>query len=292
MPEAPRARIVPAPIGRIHFATVIAVVAVVAWGLAFDAARAQDQLPSQVLYLPLPTDPDPESGRTPVSAGIHAFELPDGRRAQWIRVQWWTRRSKMHAVRLSIDYAGIESREQFRYGGGRAEAQYAARFDGVWPGVLATDLAVTAPIGDATLHPLSAKAPALRGRLRVRPVAVGATRLWVGVWGRLVSPPGDDDVRAAPLEDFPSGYGIDAALGWRSASWGTALVARQAYGDLPRETTLTAQLDRTVTADLALRLGGGLSIGPRGARLFDQFVAAALVWRPVTARPTDREDRR
>ncbi len=258
--------------------------------LAQDDADAPP-LPRQVLYLPFGLDPDPATGMRPVSIAFRALELPDARRAQWIRLGWWVRLTGSSAARVSVDYVGLESTDRFRYGGGRADVQWAQRLGGLLFAPSALDLAVTIPTGDASLHPLSAKAPALRARLRVSPFAVGGVRWWFGGFVRMVSPPGED-VREDPLSAFPSGRGLEVAARGRWGAWTVTGSARHPLDGLPESTSFFLEADWSWSEDLALRLGGLFDVGPRSGRSLDHGWTLGLVWRPAPRTTGDeREDR-
>lgn len=243
-------------------------------------ALAQDPLPRQMLYLPIPLCPDPQSGRTEASLGFHEFELPDGRRAQIARVNWWIPLGTHQFARVGVDYAGLESEDLFRYGGGRMEIQWTTQYESAWPAPFGLDLALTVPVGDATLHPLSAKAPALRGRLRSRLVTMGPVHVWVGLWSRVVSPP-SNDVREAPRGAFPSGAGLDAVVRVQGGGWGFESAVRRPYvGGVPLETTLHATITRHFSDALAVRVGAATSIEIDVQRLMDHMASVALVWTP------------
>lgn len=255
-----------------------------------DPVTAQDavDLPQQVLFLPLGTGVDPEDRGAPVSLTFRDIELPDARRAQWIRLSWWVRLTPRQSVELALDYVGLESRELMRYGGGRAEVQWSARPGALFTRPIGIDAALVLPTGDASLHPLSAKFPAVRGRLRAALLDFGSLKLWTGAWGQLVSPP-SRDVRQDPLASFPSGWGVDAALEARAGGWRLAASARRPFADLPEAFSFALDVDRFFTPELALRLGGMLDIGPRLERSLDHGWTAGLVWRPeVDVEPEGR----
>jgi hypothetical protein len=258
-------------------------------------AFAQDdgdepRLPRQVLYLPLGLDPDPATGMRPVGITFRELELPDARRAQWIRLGWWVRLTGSSAARVSVDYVGLESTDRFLYGGGRADVQWAQRLGGLLVAPSALDLAVTIPTGDASLHPLSAKAPALRARLRVSPLAVGGVRWWLGGFVRMVSPPAED-VREDPLSAFPSGRGLEVAARGRWGAFVVTASARHPLDGLPESTSFFLEADWSWSEALALRVGGLVDVGPRRERSLDHGWTLGLVWRPAP-RPTgdDRDD--
>ena len=268
--------------------------AILVLGAAVPVAAQDDasprMLPRQVLYLPLGLDPDPASGERPVSIDYRDLELPDARRAQWIRLGWWVRLTGSSAARVSLDYVGLESADRFRYGGGRADVQWTQRLGGLLFVPTALDLAVTVPTGDASLHPLSAKAPAMRVRLRVSPIAVGGLRWWFGGYARRVSPP-SEDVREDPLSAFPSGSGLEVAVKGRWGDFGLIASARHPVDGLPESTSFLLETEWSWSEELGVRIGGLLDVGPRDARSLDHAWSLGLVWRPAPrSTGDDRED--
>lgn len=247
-----------------------------------------------MLYLPLPVAPDRAAARTEASIGLAEFELPDARRAQIVRLEGWIPVQSNQFTRLSMDYVGLESEDLFRYGGGRLEVQWSAHYEDAWPAALGLDLALTVPVGDASLHPLSAKAPALRARLRGRVAGGSQWYVWVGAWSRTVSPP-ENSVREAPRGVFPSASGFDLAVRLRGAGWGfDGAVRTPVFGGAPSETTVDLALRRHLTEALAAELGGAVSLGPEDDRMFDHMASLSLIWTPkLRARDhTDDRDRR
>jgi len=274
--------------------TLVAVACLVAtvFGPSVPAARAAAALPTQVFYLPMPLGPDPESDRVPVSVGMHEIEFPDARRGQIVRLDVWIPISRTQNTRLSMDYVGLEGQDRFRYGGGRLEAQFSQHFEGAWPTTMGLDVALTVPVGDPSLHPLSAKATALRFRLRGRVLGDDLFAVWLGGWGRLVSPP-EVGVREAPRSGFPSAGGIDLHLGLRAAGWGVTAHGRHSLlGGAPEETTVRITLERDVTEHLAVRAGAGTSIAAQAARLADHLWSLELVWRPRVQHAPQADERR
>lgn len=261
--------------------------------LTLVAAPARAALPTQFFRLPLPLAPEPGSARLPASASFFEIEFPDARRGQIVRLDAWFPVGSMHAVRVAVDYVGLESEDTFRYGGGPLEVQYSAGYDEPWPLPTGIDLALVVPVGDASLHPLSAKPTALRGRVRSRVVAAEGLQVWTGFYADLVSPP-TNSVREAPRDGFPSGSGLDLAMRGRFGGWVVDAVGRHPlFGAAARETTIHIGVERSVSPSLAVRAVGVTSIGPSRARLVDHAWGVSLVWRPEVRRVgADPDDRR
>lgn len=254
-------------------------------------AFAAGALPTQVFYLPMPLAPEPGSGRVPVSLEFHEIEFPDARRGQIVRFEAWIPLSATRSTRLAMDYVGLESEELFRYGGGKLEAQYSQHLEDAWPTTMGLDLALTVPVGDPSLHPLSAKATALRLRLRGRIFGNESMSLWLGGFGRLVSPP-EVGVREAPRSGFPSAGGLDLHFGLRTGGWGFTAHGRHPFvGGASEETTVRITVERDVTEHLAVRAGAGTSLAPITARLADHMWSLAVVWRPRVPRGPAPDDR-
>lgn len=176
------------------------------------STRAAPQTaPQQMLYFTMPLDPLDTEGPTPLRVTASWLELPDLRHGQILRLSWWTRVAPSHAARFALDYVGLERGEDFQYGGGRATFGWTSRLGGVQKRSLAIDLDGNLPTGDPELHPLSARAPMARLRVRASVIAQPRYQVWLGWSAQRVSPPSDKN-REVPLDWFASVSAYEIAM--------------------------------------------------------------------------------
>lgn len=247
-------------------------------------ARAEE-LPDQMIYGGLEPDPIGDPGSGPARFEAQWLELPDGRTAQDYRISVWTKIGTAHAAQVALNYVGLEGKDSFRYGGGRASVRWTTRLGLGRRLALALDAGGDVPLGDPTLFPLSARAPMGIVRTRVGLVRAGFVRLWAGWWARRASPPSDRN-RQDPLGGFAAGSGYDAMMQWRlhpvDVDW---MLHLPTGGDLDRVFHWTVRADWWVADDLALRIGAGLDTGPAQDRSFDLQVLLGATWRRPREQP-------
>lgn len=241
-------------------------------------SRAQPTRPPQMLLMPLEPPPIPMGGGVLARLTHQAFELPDDRVGQLFRLTFWQSIAGRHFVRFTQDYAGLEGDDIHLWGGGRTEVQWTSNL-GTEEGFLAAlEAAASLSTGEERLHPLSAGAPTLRVRARARPARVAGVDLWVGSFARMVSPPSEQD-RQAARSVFPSGWGVDASLHLRRERGELLMQLRHDTGGLPRSWWGEIVADLPLSADLALRVGGHVGLGPHEARALDFGSTVGLSWR-------------
>lgn len=255
----------------------LALVAASCWGAT--SARAQT-LPRQLIFLPLPVPPGPDEPSMPVRLLAHAMRLPDDRDVQLWRLSWWVRVGDAHRAGVAFDYVGVESEQRFRWGGGAARIRWSSRLGRLMGMPVAIDLDGNLPHGDESLHPLSAKAPALQARARVQWMSWGAWRITTGWWGRRVSPP-SASVRIDPNAWFPSGSGVDLLVRRVGPRGDAELVVQHPLGGLPEATWLHLRFDVPLGDDLAVSFGGMAATGPTDARPIDHGFTFGVTWRPA-----------
>lgn len=239
------------------------------------APVAADDLPTQLLFPPLPAAPLDATAPAPVELGLHVYHLPDARRAESYRLSSWFRFGPHHALRASVSYAGIESSELVQYGGGPADLQWTWNLQGFdRPGV-ALDVKGVAPVGDPALHPLSARAPSIHLRVRANLAASTRGRVWLGWATRRVSPP---EERNQPLASFPSGSGVEFGAELRRGPGAIALTVRHDLAGLPQHTFGELALRWIPESRMALVAGATLDLGPDRNRLMDLGWRVGLQW--------------
>lgn len=216
----------------------------------------------------------------PLRLLANAIRLPDDRDAQLWRLSWWLKVGDAHRVRLALDYIGLESAEQFRWGGGAARVQWSSRLGNWWGRPVAFDVEGNLPHGDEALHPLSAKAPLVQFRMRAQWMQWHQWQLTTGWWARQVSPP-SDRAREQPLSYFPSGSGYDVILRRATARADAELVLQRTLGGLPAATWLHTRFDVPLSSDLAMTLGAMIALGPAVDRPIDHGFTLGLTWRPA-----------
>ena len=248
------------------------------FGGSARAAEQQD-LPRQMFFFGMPLDPLDQEGPWPLRAGLRVLELPDGRDAQILRIGGWTRVGGSNAARWSLDYVGIENDEVFRYGGGRTTLGWTSRFGGVSRRSVALDLDGNLPTGDTGLYPLSARAPAIRLRVRASLIYRPRWQLWTGVWTQRVSPPSGEH-RDRPLAAFVSGSGYELHLRWSTPRLDGKLSASFDRAGVPDSQWWEFETDLPLSRDLAVRVGAYLGVGARGNRRADHGWSIGLSWRP------------
>jgi hypothetical protein len=256
---------------------------------ALPARAIATELPRQLLFLPLPIPPGPDEPAMPLRLVGNVLRLPDGRDAQLWRLSWWVRAGDAHRVGVAFDYVGIEGEQLFRWGGGAARLQWSSRLGAIVGRPLEIDLEGNLPHGDESLHPLSAKAPAVQARIRMRAITVGSWQLTTAWWARRVSPP-SERVRIAPNEVFPSGSGVDVLLRRVTGHGDAELVVQRPLAGLPEATWVHLRVDLPLAADLAVTAGAMAGIGPTAKRPIDHGFALGLTWRPAPRERAPDED--
>jgi hypothetical protein len=245
-------------------------------------ARAQN-LPPQMLILPWELAP-PGLGTDAFASLLvldgHSLELPDGRHAELYRLSVTHAIGDRHFARFTQDYAGLESRDRFLWGGGRTEIQWTTRLGPGRGRRVALEAAGALSTGEEKLHPLSAGAPTLRLHGRVQWLGDGPVELWTGVSERMVSPPSESE-RQAPRSAFPSGRSYDAILRWSGSRVHAEALLRYDTGGLPRSWWSSLSTSVRVSSQLSLRLAADGGWGPHGARMLDHGWSFGVAWRPA-----------
>jgi hypothetical protein len=259
----------------------IACAAVVALGM-------RPQLPpvcaasAQLLLPPLPLDPldlpQPARGST----AVWAYQLPGDARAEVYEASGWLTVAGRHAVAGGVDYVGVDTSERAEWGGGPPWVQWSGHLGEPATSRGAFDLRVVLPLGDRSLYPVSTGAPSVTARLRASPLSGRRWRVWAGAWARRVSPPDD---RTRPADDFPSGWGVEAAAHGAAQRLLWDATARSDLGGLPRTAWLQASAATPLMGEVLLRVGAATAIGPRADRPIDLGWTIGLVWRPPAAAP-------
>lgn len=251
---------------------------IAAFAGAAPEARAQPVRPPQMLLMPLEPPPIPMDGGVLARLTHHAFELSDDRVGQLFRLTFWQSIAGRHFVRFTQDYAGLEGDDVHLWGGGRTEVQWTSNLGSQEGFLAALEAAASLSTGEEKLHPLSAGAPTLRARARVRPARVAGVDVWIGSFARMVSPPSERD-REAPRSVFPSGWGGDASLHLLRDRSELLVQLRYDTGGLPRSWWGEVLADLPLSDDLALRVGGHVGMGPHEGRALDWGSTVGLSWR-------------
>jgi hypothetical protein len=234
----------------------------------------------QLIFPPLPADPLDLPSRQRASLGLTSLRLPSGQHAEVYDLKGWLTLGSRHALAMGMSYVGVEDPERFQWGGGAPWLRWSSHSAPAGEGGLAIDALVVAPLGDGDLYPVAVRAPSLfvRGRAAVR---LGSRwHLWVGVWGRGVSPPDGHD---RPRDDYPSGAGVDAFAVGTLRGVELELVARVDRGGLPESSWVQATAAVPIGEDLALSVGGAAGVGPSSERAIDSAWTLGLQWRPRAA---------
>lgn len=253
-------------------------------------AAAQAPRPSQMLLMPLEPPPVAAGGPGLVRLVYHTLDLPDDRLGQLFRLSFWQTVGSRHFVRLTQDYAGLEGDDVHLWGGGRTEVQWTSHLGSGEGPILALEGAASLSTGEESLHPLSAGAPTLRLRSRLRPMRVGPADLWLGAFVRMVSPPSEED-RRAPRSVFPSGTGWDASLHVVRPTGELLVQLRYDRGGLPQSWWAEALADLPLSEDLALRAGAHAGLGPHENRALDWGATLGVSWRAPDLLSTEGEVR-
>lgn len=258
------------------------IVVYAAWSvLGAPGASAQSEPvrsePAQLLFAPLLLDPADSHAVRSVGVQLRVYHLPDGRRAERYSLGGWVPVGGSHAFAWELAYAGVEADDRLRYGGGAPRWQWTTRLRNADPVRIAVDVAGVLPLGDASLHPVAAKAPSVHARLRLSPVGGARWRVWVGYWGQRIAPP---DERDRPLSYFPSGSGTDVAFVGSLARIRWEVWWHQQLGGLLDTTWTEANIDFFAAEDLAVRLGVAANPGPDDRRQFDLGWTLGLIWHP------------
>jgi hypothetical protein len=215
-----------------------------------------------------------------VAIDFQSLQFPDQRTGNLWQLATWIPIGQQHDLRLSVDYALIESDAELRSGGGALALQWT----GLWLRRgwvrLATDGSFRAPNGDGALHPLSAKAPSLQARIRLGLVGDEERGVWLGWFGQRVSPPAESELADAY---FPSGSGLDIAGSARWKRVTAQLQARHALAGLRSADWLQTELGFDLSDELSLQLGALVSPGPKRERLCESGWTLGFSWRPAPA---------
>ncbi len=255
---------------------LVAIALVAAPGPVDEVWAQSPPRPRQLIQPPLLLDPYDLDPSNPVDLRLRVYHLVDTRRVENYTLTGWRRIGNRHAFAWQLAYAGVEEQDFIRYGGGAPRVQWTTHLAPAESGGLAIDLGVVPPVGDKTLYPVSAQAPSVEGRLRWSPIGRGGWRLWLGYWGRRVSPP---DERTVPLEYFPSGSGLDLSLRGHLGPHGFSVFLQRALGGLSRAVWLDGEVQLALGGSLALVTGVSGSLGDDEERLFDVGWTVGLSWR-------------
>jgi hypothetical protein len=215
-----------------------------------------------------------------IGLDANSMELPDGRHAELYRLSFYHAIGTRHFARFAQDYVGIESENQFLWGGGRTEAQWTSQLGPTRGRRVALEAIGSLSTGEEKLHPLSAGAPSLQMRVRAQWFGAGPIELWTGASARLVSPPGESD-RQAPRSAFPSGNSLDATFRWARGRWESQAQLRYDAVGLPKSWWASWTTVVPMGQQLSLRVAGHAGFGPVESRMIDNAWTLGVTWQPA-----------